>query len=252
MEQQLIGTYVHLGASHRYLEDSQQGWEVHGPSHVLSNLTGYLRMLDQLGLPVTKKGTSYVGLAGIKTELEKLPEKAALDSAQALKLREAMKELRITLYSESSGKEAFVVTDKRYEVKKLLHAPAELLPPGLFEALDELTRYDIEEAGRCVAFERPTAAAFHLMRATEATLRRLYCAKVKRGRKKPLLWGSMVDHLRQRSDSPPRPLLDGLDNIRHNFRNPTQHPDAIYDIQEAQDLLALALDAIGRAASAMP
>jgi hypothetical protein len=62
----------------------------------------------------------------------------------------------------------------------------------------------------------------------------------------------MVEHLRKRSDAPPRSLLDGLDNIRHNFRNPTQHPEAIYDIQEAQDLLSLSLDAVGRAFKAMP
>ena len=167
-------------------------------------------------------------------------------------LASAMRELRITLYSEAAGKEAFLVTGKRFEIEKLMAKPSELLAPGLFDELDEYTRYDLEEAGKCIAFERPTAAAFHLMRATEATLRRLYCAKVKRQRVDPLLWGPMVQHLRRRRDSPPRPLLDGLDNIRHNFRNPTQHPDAIYDIQEAQDLLALSLDAIGRAAGAMP
>jgi len=37
-----------------------------------------------------------------------------------------------------------------------------------------------------------------------------------------------------------------LDNIRRSFRNPTQHPDKIYDIQEVQDLFGLCIDAINR------
>jgi hypothetical protein len=252
MEQQPIGEYVHLGGSQRYLEDAMPGWSVHGHNAILSNINEYLQKLDELGLPVTVKGASYVGLLRIRDEFVQLPKDAKLTAQQAEKLGLAMRELRITLYSESSRKEAFIVTGKRFEVEKLLHAPSELLAPGLFEQLDETTRYDVSEAGKCIAFERPTAAAFHLMRATEATLRRLYCAKVKRKRINPLLWGPMVSHLRERRDAPPRPLLDGLDNIRHNFRNPTQHPDAIYDIQEAQDLLSLSLDAIARAARAMP
>jgi len=84
--------------------------------------------------------------------------------------------------------------------------------------------------------------------ATEGSLREMYCGLVKRGRVDPLLWYSMVDHLRKRSKPPPRPLLDQLDGIRHNFRNPTQHPDAVSDIQEAQDLWPLTVDAITRMA----
>jgi len=45
----------------------------------------------------------------------------------------------------------------------------------------------------------------------------------------------------------PDPLiLDHLDHIRRSFRNPTQHPDKIYDIQEAQDLFGLCVDAVNR------
>jgi hypothetical protein len=56
----------------------------------------------------------------------------------------------------------------------------------------------------------------------------------------------MVEHLRKRRATLTRPLLDNLDNIRHSFRNPTQHPDKIYDIQEVQDLFGLCIDAVNR------
>ena len=37
-----------------------------------------------------------------------------------------------------------------------------------------------------------------------------------------------------------------LDHIRSNFRNPTDHPEKIYDIEEVQDLLNVRCDAISR------
>ncbi|MCH8069815.1 MAG: hypothetical protein IID16_11195, partial [Candidatus Marinimicrobia bacterium] len=49
-----------------------------------------------------------------------------------------------------------------------------------------------------------------------------------------------------KTNKPPVELLDTLDRIRINFRNPTSHPDKIYDIEEAQDLFGLCVDAINR------
>jgi hypothetical protein len=43
-------------------------------------------------------------------------------------------------------------------------------------------------------------------------------------------------------------LPDHIDNIRVNFRSPTQHPDARYEIEEAQDLLSLSIDFLNRMA----
>ena len=44
-------------------------------------------------------------------------------------------------------------------------------------------------------------------------------------------------------------LLNNLDNIRQSFRNPTQHPEKIYDIQEVQDLWSLCVDVVNRMSS---
>ena len=50
----------------------------------------------------------------------------------------------------------------------------------------------------------------------------------------------------------PMSLLAQLDHIRASFRNPTQHPDAVYDIDEAQDLAFLSIDVLARLVRAMP
>ena len=98
-----------------------------------------------------------------------------------------------------------------------------------------------------LAFELPTAAAFHFLRGTEEALRDFYLKSVKRDRiKEPRMWGPIVSHLRTRKKPPPALLLDNLDSLRSNFRNPTQHPEKVFDLDEAQDLLALAIDSINR------
>ena len=56
----------------------------------------------------------------------------------------------------------------------------------------------------------------------------------------------MTGDMRKRKTRPPEALLNHLDHIRENFRNPTDHPDKVYDTEEAQDLLALCCDAMGR------
>lgn len=109
-----------------------------------------------------------------------------------------------------------------------------------------MQQFDFASGCRCIALNLPTAAAFHLMRCVEGVLRAYYCQVVKRGRVKKLMWPDMIEHLKKRRDSPPKPLLDNLDNIRFNFRNPTQHPDARFDLDEAQDLLALCIEAVNR------
>jgi hypothetical protein len=67
------------------------------------------------------------------------------------------------------------------------------------------------------------------------------------------MWGAMVQDLRKRRKARPyEVLINNLDNIRNSFRNPTQHPEKIYDIHEVQDLWGICIDAINRMAVALP
>ena len=141
---------------------------------------------------------------------------------------------------------AFIVTPKRFELNNLLDQPSNLFGEGVYSRLPSLARFDFAQACRCISYGVATAAAFHLMRGTEGVLRFYYFNIVKKGRLKSPLWGTMIEHLRKRRDAPKTSLIDHLDHIRTNFRNPTQHPDARYDLDEAQDLLSLSIDAVNR------
>jgi len=240
-----IHRYFKFGTTVRFLQDVKTGFSVHGPGVVIANLDVLFREIEALPLPVTNRASAE--LRTFTDTLRALPEGTTLSADHAKELTQLISNLRMTLEAELKGSEAFVVAGKRLDTTKLLSDVGVLFAPGVFDALPETARYDFIEAGRCIAFERPTAAAFHLLRGSEGVLRSLYCSFVKRDRIDTMLWGPMAQALQKhRKAKAHDSLLRNLDNIRVSFRNPTQHPDKIYDIQEAQDLWGLCIEAVNR------
>lgn len=226
--------------------DSQEGM------YVRSNLQELFEYIHELNLPVTVRHGAYRKLMEVLEELKELPDETLLSQQQATAIRDGIEQIRETLEAELKGVEAYTVTPKRYDVGLLIENVGALLAPGVYEKLPNMAKFDLREAGKCLAFERPTATAFHLMRATEGILRAFYANLVKRGRTETL-WGPIVSDLRKRRAARSYAiLLDNLDNIRRSFRNPTQHPEATYDIEQVQDLWGLCTDAINRMACALP
>ena len=256
MESKSISIYIYFGAVDQYLRSLQYiVSDIQLPvraGEVVKYLNAFFTQLKEFGLTVSLRAAEYE-LQEMRDELAKLAAKDTLTSGQASKLSKAVGELKQTIRAEADGKVAFIVTDKRTDVNKLLHNVRSLLGRKVFESMPAIAQYDFEEAGKCLAFERPTAAAFHLLRGTEAMLRCLYCNIVKRKKdrvKPPLLWKAMLDHLEKRTrNRPPKELLDHLDHIRDSFRNPTQHPEKIYDIEQVQDLWGVCVDAVNRMAA---
>lgn len=238
-----ISRYIFFGTSLRYLQDVEEGLSVHGSNFVLHNIASIFSYLDEFNLVVTKR-VSYE-LKMFTEELKKTDKDHELTNQEAEKLSRIMTDLRKTLIAEAEGNVAFIVTNKRVDVNKLLSDVPALMAKNVYNLIPKIAQYDFRESGKCLAFERSTAAAFHLLRGTEAVLRHFYCSIVKRKRVKPLLWGNMIGHLRNRkTNRPSTTLLDNLDNIRNNYRNPTQHPEAIYDIDRAQDLWGICSSAV--------
>ena len=64
------------------------------------------------------------------------------------------------------------------------------------------------------------------------------------------MWANMVEQLKAKTrNKPPATLLNSLDLIRSAYRNPTQHPEATYEIDSSQDLFGVCLDVIGKMGS---
>ncbi|MFY1617850.1 hypothetical protein [Micromonospora sp. WMMD736] len=255
MEALSIEKYVLLGNDIRLMLGVQEGVHLYAPKTLEYCMKRFVESCKAQRLHVTLRvfERQFEAILNLWQEhhanLEG-DEKVAckLSADEAILIRQAAHIVQSTLVAEAQGIYAYVTKDKRFNVDKLLNDVESIMAPGVFDKLPEVAKYDLGEAGRCIAFETPTAAAFHLMRGTEDTLRWFYCSIVKRGRldQKQMVWGAIVNHLRKRHDAPPAILLNNLDNLRTGFRNPTQHPDKIYDIEEVQDLFALSLDVINR------
>lgn len=243
MREQPINEYVRIGLKIRFLQDVKKGHRVRGRGYVLWNIEQFLNALDEFSLPVTRR---------FSRDLEKVAKSvnssglANLNETYAKRITEGAKKIRDVLSAELEGRVVFVLTDKRLPVERLFDDVSSLFPDRIFDALPEVARSDFNEAGKCIAFERPTAAAFHLLRGTEDILRHFYKCYVKRQRINNLMWGPIINHLRNRKTKPPMGLLNHLDNIRENFRNPTQHPEKIYDMDEAEDLFGLCVEVVNR------
>ena len=89
----------------------------------------------------------------------------------------------------------------------------------------------INQAGRCLAFEVPTAALFHMFRAADSVLRRWY--KQVTGvepKVKMRNWGTYIRKLRECGVD--EKILSALEQIKELHRNPVIHPEAQISIEE--------------------
>ena len=89
----------------------------------------------------------------------------------------------MTLEAEAKGFSCYIVTDKRINIEKLVDDVPSLLAPNIFDNLSSISQYDLKEGCKCIAFERPTAGAFHILRGTEAELKTFYFRKMKTPKK---------------------------------------------------------------------
>ena len=148
---------------------------------------------------------------------------------------------------------AYVLTIKRYSLESLLNTPAELLGDGVYARLSDTSKRDFSLACIQIALSQPTAAAFHLMRALEEQVKMLYFSYKKINRLDKPMWGPMTNELRnKKAPKPTEKLLNHLDGMRVHFRNPTQHPELFYSLDEAQDLLNQTITAINMIVAELP
>ena len=108
---------------------------------------------------------------------------------------------------------------------------------------DELTTkvpdaiFDIKEAGKCMAFELPTAAGFHLHRAIEAVLHRYYDA-VTDGTERPKT-RNIGDYLKKMNEMNvgDSKVKSALKDLKDLHRNPLIHPED--SLESIDDVIAL-------------
>lgn len=210
----------------------------------------FLRNLERLELEVTTEVASAIHPLLVALELGK-DERISRDEWG--KIDEIVLRLEPTLDAELKLRSLYVLTKKRFPTRTLLHSPMDLLAKDVAGSLSAHAQRDYQLACEQIALNQGTASAFHLLRMLEDHLKQMYFAFKRTKRLKTPMWGPMIKELRQKNS--PRPsdkLLDHLDSIRAHFRNPTQHPELFYNIDQAQDLLSQSIAALGMMCAEFP
>jgi hypothetical protein len=201
--------------------------------------------LDKFRFSVSKVGAQHLTI--FVAENSDADEQEIINDFLAQKLTNIMSTLESIIFAEAHTKFHYITSERRYNLTYLLDKPDKLFASNVFNELPELCKYDFEECFKCIAYEVPTGAAFHMLRATEGFLKELYFSFIKQKRVKTPMWGNMVSQLEKKTrNKPPKELLEALDNIRKSYRNPTNHPEATYTISQAEDLMGLSIDVINK------
>lgn len=171
-----------------------------------------------------------------------------IEPTQLASLAQSVKDFETVLANELPGLDTYHVSPIGIYSTPALIDNAELailegLSPDCREAVPENAKTDFNQAGRCLAFELPTAAGFHTMRSFEAVLR-VYWTLVKKptpGTKPPEM-AQCINELRASNED--AKLMDILDHIRDLHRNTLMHPEAFLQMTESLRLFDIAKSAI--------
>lgn len=239
MKKTTIFNYYAFGHNYQLIKQNGLGGSSNKDAkHVLQI---FFNKLDELNLPVTSRVSEK-----LESIMDELPNNDNLISKDHVdRINDEIIKIDPSLDAELELKEAFVLTEKRFSLDSLTSKPEKLLGKDVFLNLSDNSKKDFSLACMQVALSQPTAAAFHLMRSVEEQIKNLYFEFKKKNRLEKPMWGPIIQELRsKRNPKPSSKTLDTLDSIRVHFRNPTQHPEAFYTLDEAQDLLNQTITAI--------
>lgn len=213
----------------------------------LRNFNELKSTLEEAGFKVTHSGLTNINKINsfIESIEKEEDDTRRLTESECRVIEQFMGSIENMLFSEALTKKIYVVDQRKYSIDVLTEHPEKMFNKNIYDKLPPIAKTDIEESFHAIVFSMATASAFHILRATEAVLLSYYKNIIKKGREKVPMWGNMTEGLRKRRGSDKK-LLDRLDYIRNNYRNPTTHPnpEAHYTIETAQDLLGICIDVI--------
>jgi hypothetical protein len=157
----------------------------------------------------------------------------------------------IILQNECANLHTYLIPQKLgYDTTALISSGVTLLGEEARAIIPPEAIEDMNQAGRCLAFDIATATGFHVIRATESVIR-LYYKKVTGSllAKKNRNWGAYIKGLRAANAD--EKITAFLDHIRESYRNPITHPEETLTPEEAQNLLGVCVSAISQMAAAI-
>lgn len=132
----------------------------------------------------------------------------------------------------------------------LVNDAARLFPLSLAQKVPNAV-VDLKAAGRCLAFELPTAAGFHLFRVMEAVLRCYYKLVTNEELPNNPNIGNLLNCLRTKKKGSDK-ITGAIKQLTDLHRNPLIHPEADLDMEEAFTTYGLVRSAVSAMLSKLP
>lgn len=191
--------------------------------------------------------------ADISTAIGKQNQGTKLQPYMIYRLAETAKTLETVLSAEVGTLDTYFISQKgTYKTPDMIEHAEWMFPENIRVQLPDKAKKDIREAGRCLVLDTPTGAGFHILRAIESVMS-MYYERVL-GKAMPTRmrnWGIYIKRLRDSGKADAK-VLEFLDHVRENYRNPIQHPDVFLTPDEVEVLLSVANGAIRQMIMAMP
>jgi hypothetical protein len=180
--------------------------------------------------------------------------KTPISTYELMQLVQRTKDFETVLSNEMPGLAIYHISTKGIYSTDDLISHAELhIPESLRDLIDSKAVEDIQQAGKCLAYEVSTASAFHMWRAVETVMGSYY--KYLNGGVSfeddgiQRNWGAYIAALNDKDAD--GKITTFLDHIRSEYRNPQTHPSEAVDLEEAFGLFGVATSVITQMAKAM-
>jgi hypothetical protein len=165
-----------------------------------------------------------------------------------------------TLIEELRGFLAYIPSQKyAYSTRILVETAEGSLPPPVLNRMTNGNRRDMREGGRCLAFDLPTAAGFHFLRAMERVLDQYAAIANPTFPFKSHDWGELISALHKVQDmDTDKDAKDHARKVHALFqlikqeRNLIIHPEADLNVEEALAFFNLAQTTITTMAERLP
>jgi len=168
---------------------------------------------------------------------------------------DSARKFEVVLEEELQMLSTYQVSQKGiYSTPDLIDRAESTLPPEVLSKIDQRTKDEIRESGRCLAFDNFTASGFHIIRATESVIQKYYLAVCdpKPAPNRLENWGAYISKLHELKRPDVDEIVALLQQIKDQHRNLIMHPEIVLNFNEAYTLFEISKTAIMVMASKMP
>ena len=139
-----------------------------------------------------------------------------------------------------------------YRTEDLISHADQYFPSSIRESIPEQAKKDLIEAGKCLAYEVPTACSFHLWRSVETVMAAYYTKLAGKEFSDDGVTRNWAAYIKALDDKgADAKITQFLDHIRQEYRNPQTHPEAMLEVNEALALFGVAMSVIHQMVSAI-